>query len=145
MLRNYWALTKQLFHSGGPVAVKRSRLTPGEINSGTILVPAVTNGYEIRFTGCKVIAIGGAVGGATSIVITGWRNQTKVNLVTIAVAALTQSAVVRDGQTDSVVLPDGASYFTLDRGKPIMAEKVGGNVTGATNVDFLIEFTSYPN
>jgi hypothetical protein len=115
------------------------RCTIAEINAGLVLLPAVA-GQRYRINDVSLIAIGGAVAAATAVVVTGTQT-TVVNLLSVAVAALTQSALVRAGAANATILADGASFRQCDANTAISIAKTGSNITTATHVDVLIDYT----
>src|SRR6185503_7129416 len=78
----------------------RTRFTVAQINAGATLLPAVP-GFAYRIVDMTLIAIGGAVSGATDVRILGTRAAGSVALLAAAVAALTQSAVLRAGAANA--------------------------------------------
>ena len=136
-----------VFGSGSiPVGIALSQTTfstKAEVIAGTTLLPAL-DGYQYRMTGLKMISTGAGAATATSVDINA--DQTgAVILVANAVAGLTDSAVLREGTTNSAVLADGASYQTCTVNTPITMKQVtaGGDLTGSvyivTVLDYVIE------
>lgn len=123
------------------VAVRtlRQRVTIAEINAGLTLLAAVV-GKSYSFVDCKAIAVGGAVGAVTTVDILGTQSS-GVKLVAYAQAGLTQSAVLKDGGASSAVLVDGASYIANDANTAITIGKTGSDVTTATHVDVILQYT----
>jgi hypothetical protein len=117
----------------------RHRVTVAEINAGHELLAAIS-GYKYRIHDMVMIAIGGAVGTATTIDILGTQGAASVKLLAVAIAALTQSAVVRAGAANATVLADGASSAECDANTAITIGKTGGAADTATHVDVLIEY-----
>jgi predicted RecA/RadA family phage recombinase len=124
----------------GLVKQRRVRATIAEINAGLTVLPAIA-GYRYRLVDAKMIAIGGAVTTATAVQINATQSASGVALLSVAVAALTQSAVVRAGAANATVLADGASFNQCDTNTAITVSKTGSNITVATHVDFLIDYT----
>lgn len=116
----------------------RRRCTAAEINAGVTLLAAVP-GLAYRLIDCTLIAIGGAAAGATAVVILGTRSGA-VTLISAAVAALTQSTVVKPNTASVTVLADGASFTPLDVNTAVTAGKTGGSLTGATNIDVIVSY-----
>lgn len=115
----------------------RQRVTAADVNSGVTLLAAVA-GYKYRMLDCKVIAVGGAAGGAevTTVDIKGVLTGSSRKLVAAGQAALTQSTVVRDGSAGGVVLVDGASYTQNDVNTAITIGKTGGTgLATASHID----------
>lgn len=125
-----------------PLVVRR-RFTLAEINAGATLLPSVP-GYKYRMVDAYLIAIGGAVGATTTVDIYGVQNGVTVKLLAVAIAALTQSAVVRAAAANATVLADGASFSECDANTAITVGKTGANATTATNVDLVFEFALTP-
>jgi hypothetical protein len=119
--------------------VLRSRLTIAQINAGATLLPAIA-GYRYRLNNARMIAIGGAATGATTVDVLGTQSASSVKLMASAVAGLTQSAVLAAGAANGAVLADGASFAPCDVNTAITANKTGSNVATATHVDFLLEY-----
>jgi len=127
----------------GPLTVTqrqlRRRCTVAEINAGVTLLPAVP-GRAYRLLDAAMIAVGGAVTGATDVRILGTRAAGSVALLVVAVAALTQSALVRAGAANATILADGASFTPLDANTAVTAGKTGGAAATATHVDVILTY-----
>lgn len=123
----------------GDVQTIRTRFTAAQINAGVTLLPAVP-GYAYRMIDAQMIAIGGAATTATDVRILGTRAAGSVALLVVAIAALTQSAIVRAGAANAAVLADGASHTPLDVNTAITVGKTGGALAGATNVDVIFNY-----
>jgi len=123
------------------VMAKRQRFTIAEVNAGATILPA-TPGIGYRMVGAILIAVGGAVGTATSVDILGTASSASRKLVEGAQANLTQSAVVRDGGTGGAVLADGASYTQNDANTAITIGKTGDAVDTATHIDVVFLYTA---
>jgi hypothetical protein len=117
----------------------RIRTTIANVNAGATLLPAVP-GRAYRITDMTMIAVGGAVTGATDVRILGTRAAGSVALFVVAIAALTQSAVNKPHSANVTVLADGATYTALDVNTPITIGKTGGAAATATNVDVILEY-----
>lgn len=115
------------------------RCTIAEINAGVELLPA-RSGIFYRILDAVVIAVGGAVTGATDVRILGTRAGSSVAILAVAVAALTQSAIVRAGAANAVVLADGGSFTPLDPNTAVTAGKTGGSAATATAVDVFMTY-----
>lgn len=126
----------------GVVKGLRMRLSPTQLAAGTALVPALP-GVRWRLFDAKLIAIGGNATTSTSINISGQVSTVK-ELLVVAVAALTQSALVRAGAANAVILADGASFTQQDANVALTAKSVGGTLTVSTFIDFLIEYIADP-
>lgn len=123
----------------GPLLSIRKRFTIAEINAGATLLPAIY-GFKYRMVSARMVSIGGAVGAATTVDILATSSAASRKLLAVAIAALTQSAVVNDGATNAVVLADGASYTANDVNTAITVGKTGASVTTATHVDVTFNY-----
>lgn len=121
----------------------RTRVTLAQLNAGFTLLPAVP-GYIYALIDATLIAVGGAATAGTSVNIIGTRAAAPVQLVVAAIAALTESAVLRAGVANDVVLADGASFTPLDVNTPITVITVGSPMTTLTNLDVILEYTMVP-
>jgi|KBSSwiStaDraftv2_1062776.scaffolds.fasta_scaffold09316_14 hypothetical protein len=124
----------------------RQRVTLAQLNAGFTLLAAVP-GFAYRLVDITLIAIGGAVAGATDVRILGTRAAGSVALGIAAVAGLTQSTLLRLGSpfatagTASIVaLADGASLTPLDANTAVTIGKTGGTATTATAVDVILTY-----
>lgn len=135
--------SQQQLSIGNPALQIRKRVTLAQLNAGFTIVPAQV-GFGLRLIDARVIAIGGAVAGATTVDIKGTVAASVVKLVAIAVAALTQSAINRPGNANNTVLADGGSFVTLDKNTPIIIGVTGSAATTATAVDVLLDFAADP-
>lgn len=124
---------------------KRVRATAAQVNAGLTVLPAIP-GFKYRLIDAMMIAIGGAATTATSVDLLGTRAGSAVRPLVVAVAALTQSAVVRAGAANAVVLADGASFTALDANTAVSITKQsgGGNLGGASHVDVQVDYTIEP-
>ena len=118
----------------------RQRVTLAQLNAGFTLLPAVP-GYLYSLVDCKLIAIGGAATTGTSVNVIGTRAAAPVQLLVAAVAALTQSALVRMGAANAVILADGASFTPLDVNTAITVITVGSAMTVMTNLDVVLDYS----
>lgn len=136
----YNATTNQMVRSDDQADVQnlRTRATVAQINAGLTLLAAVP-GYAYRLVDITLIAIGGAASGATAVVILGTRTGA-VTLISAAVAALTQSAVVKPNTANVTVLADGASYTPLDANTAVTIGKTGGSLATSTHVDVILNY-----
>lgn len=101
-------------------------------------------GVRWRLIDAILIAIGGNATTSTSINIACAVSGVATELLVVAVAALTRSAVVRAGAANAVVLADGASFTQQDANTAMMAHSVGGTPTVATSFDFIVEYVADP-
>lgn len=124
------------------MAVRR-RVTQAQVNAGFTLV-AATPKMAYRIVDLTMIAIGGAASGATSVDIIATSGAATVRPFVVAVAALTQSAVVKPNSANVTVLADGASYVALDANTAIAVGKQSGgsNLATATNIDVILTYTA---
>lgn len=118
----------------------RRRCTVAEVNAGVTLLAAPGAGFAYRITDAAMIAVGGAVTGSTDVRILGTRAAGSVALMVAAVAALTQSALLRIGAANAVILADGASFTVLDANTAITVGKTGGSAATATHVDVIVRY-----
>jgi hypothetical protein len=119
----------------------RTRVTTAQVNAGFDLLAALP-GVRWRLLDAAMIAIGGAATSNTSVNISGIRAGSAVQLLAVAIAALTQSALVRAGAANAVILADGASFTQLDANTAMRATNVGASMTVATNIDFLVHYVA---
>ena len=127
----------------GLVRSLRTRLTTAQVIAGADLLPALL-GVRWRLFDASLIAIGGAATTNTSVNISAIRSGSAVQLLVVAIAALTQSARVRAGATNAVILADGASFTQVDANTAIRATNVGASMTVATHIDFLLSYVADP-
>lgn len=129
----------------GEVKQQRTRVSAAQVNAGFTLLPALP-GVKWRIVDAIMIAIGGAAATATSVDLLGTKAATASRPLVVAVAALTQSAVVRIGATNAVVLADGASFTAHDANTAISVTKqsAGSNLATATHIDVLLSYIADP-
>lgn len=127
-------VTGQVVHNDN-VRSKRVRVTLGQLNAGHTLLPAVA-GYGYRIIGFNMIAIGGALGTATSIEI----ECDSADLFSVAAAQLTQSAVNTEDGAGTTVLADGASFDVNADNKAVKMSATGTADT-LTHVDVILTYT----
>lgn len=127
----------------GVVKTQRTRVTLAQINAGLVVLPAVP-GVKWRIVDASMIAYGGAVTGATSVDLLGTKAGSASRPLVVAVAALTQSALVRMGATNAVILADGASFTAHDANTSISVTKQSGgsNAATATGVDVQLQYVA---
>lgn len=123
----------------GVVKSLRTRLTVVAVNAGAVTVLAARAGYKYRLLDSKIIAVGGTTGGGTSIDIGATQSGSAVLLVVAATAAIGRSVVARDGDSNVVVLANGASYIQNDVNTAITVAAVG-TFTGATHFDVILTY-----
>lgn len=124
----------------GVEMVARFRTSIANVNAGATLLPALP-GYAYRVNDMTMIAVGGNVGTTTSIDINATQAAGSVKLLSVAIAALTRSSVVRAGASNASVLADGASFTSCDANTAITIGKTGGTADTATNIDVIIAYS----
>lgn len=123
----------------GLVFNTRQRFTAAQVNSGADVLPALS-GYQYRVVDATLIAIGGDASGATSVDLLSTQSTSSAKLIAAAVAALTQSAVVRTDNGNVTVLADGASFVANDAGAAVTIGKTGSNLATATHIDVILDY-----
>lgn len=123
---------------GGNVYSVRKRFTIAEVNAGDTILPALP-GVAYRMLDCAAIAIGGAVGAVTTVDVLG-TSTTSRKLVAYAQASLTQSTVLRAGESGAAVLADGASFTANDDNTAVTIGITGSDATTATHVDVILTY-----
>lgn len=117
--------------------VARVRTTTAAVNAGATLLPAVA-GLKWGLVDATIISVGGSAAGATAVTISGTQAASPAVLISAAVAALTQSTVVKPNTASVTVLADGASYVLNDVNTAITIAKTGGALTTSTNIDVIL-------
>lgn len=127
----------------GVTKTQRTRVTTAQINAGFVLLPALP-GVKWRIVDCNMIAYGGAAVTATSVDLLGTKSGAASRPLVVAVAALTQSALVRMGAVNAVILADGASFTSHDTRTAISVVKQSGgsNLTTATGIDVSLTYVA---
>ena len=127
----------------GMVVSVRSRFTLAQVNAGATVV-AATAGMAYRIVDVTLISVGGAAAGGTSVDLIGTRSAATVRPIVAAVAALTQSAVVKPNTTNVTVLADGASFTALDANTAITIGKQSGgsDLTVSTHFDLILSYAA---
>lgn len=122
---------------------QRTRVTQAQVNAGFTLLPALP-GVKWRIVDCAFIAIGGAAATATSVDLLGTKAGAASRPLVVAVAALTQSALVRMGAANAVILADGASFTAHDANTSISITKQSGgsNLATATHIDAILVYVA---
>lgn len=154
---------KQIVASGGEVEVQsggildvqsgaipvglalnvRARATAAQINgAGGYTILQALAGYKYRIVDMTMIAIGGAAQTATSVDIVTTQGGSAARPFVVAVAALTQSAVVKPNSANVTVLADGASFIANDAntGVYISKQAAGSNLATATHIDINLTY-----
>jgi hypothetical protein len=132
-------VTDSGFDERRPARVIRKRFTIAEVNAGATILPALV-GHKYRMHDAIMISVGGAAATATTVDILGTVTTSR-KLLAVAVAALTQSAVVRAGAANATVLADGASFTANDENTAITIGKTGSDVATATHIDVELTYT----
>lgn len=129
----------------GEPRIQRTRVTLAQANAGFTLLPALP-GVKWRLLDAKMIAIGGAAAGGTSLDLLGTKAGSASRPLVVLVAALTQSAVVRAGASNASVLADGASFTAHDANTAISVTKQSGGsaLTTSTHFDIFLEYVADP-
>jgi hypothetical protein len=109
------------------------------VNAGATLLAAVP-GYKYQLVSAALIAIGGAVGAATTVDILGTQSTSSVKLLAVAIAGLTENALVRDDHANAAILAAGASFDANDANKAITIAKTGSSATTATSVRAILTY-----
>jgi hypothetical protein len=126
--------------SAGSMAYNiRTRFTIAQVNAGATVLAAIS-GKKYRVIDVYMIAVGGAVATCTTVDLLGTQSTSSVKLVANAVAALTQSALLRAGASNSTILADGASFVQNDTNTAITIGKTGGSCATATHVDLQLTY-----
>jgi hypothetical protein len=128
-----------LSDNGSVVFNQRFRTSIANVNTGVTLLPAIA-GFKYRLIGATMIAVGGAVATCTAVTISGTQSAGAAVLLSVAVAALTQSTPVYPNTANATVLADGASFVQNDTNTAITLGKTGGSCATATNVDVLLTY-----
>lgn len=125
----------------GLVLNLRTRATTAQVNAGLLLLPAVA-GYKYRIIDLTMIAIGGAAATATSVDIVTTQGGSSARPFVVAVAALTQSAVVKPDSANVTVLADGASFVANDANTGVYVAKQAapGDLATATHIDVILTY-----
>lgn len=122
----------------GVVYTFRRRLTIAEVNAGAELCPALPN-HQYQLARVLMIAVGGAVTSNTSIEITGTQGGSPVDLASFAQADLVEDAVL--GEADATFLAAGASFVENDEGTSLDIANTGSDITVATHIDVILQYT----
>lgn len=117
----------------------RLRFTTAQVNAGATILAAIP-GKKYRILDMAMIAIGGAAGTSTAVVILATQAAAPATLLSVLIAALTQSAIVRAGAANASVLADGASFVDNDVNTAITIGKTGGTLDTATAIDVIISY-----
>lgn len=126
---------------GIPITI-RTRTTIAAVNAGATLLPALV-GFAYRIIDASMISVGGAAGATTTVDILGTLTTSR-KILAVAIAALTQSALVRIGAANAVILADGASFTRNDVNTAITIGKTGASLTTSTHIDTIITYVIEP-
>lgn len=136
--KNATAETKKMIDNDQVFQV-RTRFTVAEVNAGATLLPAIP-GKRYRILDMALIAIGGAVTGATDVRLLATQAAASVALLIAAVAALTQNTLLRAGAANATILAGGLSFVDNDNNTAVTIGKTGGSAATATHVDALVTY-----
>jgi hypothetical protein len=125
--------------NSGVVQHLRTRVTTAQVNAGHTLLAAVAD-RSYRLVDCSMIAIGGAAATATAVRLNGTQSASGVQLVSNAVAGLTENTLLRAGAANSTILAAGASFIACDANTAITVDKSGSSLATATNIDVLLSY-----
>ena len=119
----------------------RVRATVAQVNAGLIILPALP-GFGYRIVDAALISVGGAAAAATSVDLLGTKAGSASRPLVVAVAALTQSTLVRAGGSNAVILADGASFTKHDANTALSVTKQSGgsDLTTSTHIDVLLTY-----
>lgn len=124
---------------GGAVYQQRFRTTIANVNTGVTLLPAQA-GLKYRVIDMSMISVGGATATCTTVDVLGTQATASVKLLAVAVAALTQSALVRAGASNATILADGASFVANDVNTAVTIGKTGISCATATHIDLILTY-----
>lgn len=133
------AATKAYVDASGVLNV-RTRFSAAQVNAGASLLAAVAS-KKYRLIDATLIAIGGNAAGATTVDILATQGAGSVKLIAAAIAALTQSTVVKPDTANVTVLADGASFVQNDTNTAITIGKTGADLTTATHIDVILTYS----
>lgn len=141
LMKNW--VTRNIFYSftdsnvGVELCIRR-RFTIAEVNAGADILPALDTSFKYRMIDAMMVAVGGAAGAATTVDITATLAAASRKLLAVAIAALTQSAVVRAGAANATVLADGASFTANDANTAVRIGVTGAPLTTVTHIDVVL-------
>lgn len=138
--RAEWVDGELVIVGSGAVRSIRRRCTVAEVNAGITLLSAVPGG-KYRMVDATLIAIGGAAATADAVTVSGTQSASGAALITAAVAALTEGAVVKPNTANVTVLAAGASFIANDVNTAITVGKTGGTLGTATHIDVIVSYT----
>lgn len=117
----------------------RTRFSAAQVNAGATILAGVAS-LKYRLVDITLIAIGGSASGATDVRILATQSAGSVVLIAAAVAALTQSTVVKPNSANVTVLADGASFIQNDANTALTIGKTGGSLATATHIDVILTY-----
>lgn len=126
---------------GIPITI-RTRTLIAAVNAGATLLPALV-GFAYRIIDASMISVGGAAGATTTVDILGTLTTSR-KILSVAIAALTQSALVRAGAANATILADGASFTRNDVNTAITIGKTGASLTTSVSIDTIITYVIEP-
>lgn len=112
-------------------------LTIAQINSGTIIVPAVT-GRTLKVIRIFEQAAGGSTAGCTAVQVTDTTGTPVVATSTTA-ATLTSGTVVTESTASGVTLTTFGTALTANQGLQVI--KTGSSCTTATGIEFIVMYS----
>ena len=118
----------------------RTRSTIAQVNAGATLVADIS-GMQLLLVDFMMIAVGGNAATATTVDLLGTQSAASVKLAAVAIAGLTQSAVVKPDHAQSTVLAGGASFAACDANTAITIAKTGSDLATATHIDTIVVYT----
>lgn len=123
----------------------RTSITTTVLNGGSQTLIAAAAGYAYQLIDFTMTAVGGNAATATSVRINGTQAASGVNLVTVAVAALTRSTAVRPNSANVTLLADGAWSATCDADTAITCDVNNNNLATATSIIFELRYLVIPS
>lgn len=118
----------------------KRKFTVAEINAGTSWLSAVA-GQKYRVIHCEMIAIGGALGTATSVDVLGTQSAGSVKLFAGQQASLTENKVCTNAVPAEIAeLAAGLTHTACDANTAITVGKTGGAADTATHVIISLDY-----
>lgn len=142
MYRNIGTAASPIWSSSGSKTEERALVaifSTAQVNAGATILPALA-GIKYQIVDMTMIAIGGNAATATAVVINATQAASGVSLLSVAIAALTRSAVVRAGAANATVLTDGASFNPCDVNTAITIAQTGSALATATGIMVIIRY-----
>lgn len=125
-----------------PLSLRQS-FTTAQWNAGVTLLAALA-GYKYQLVDFTLTAVGGNAATATSVRITGVQATSTVQLVTVAVAALTRSTAVKPNSANVTLLADGAWSAPCDANTAITGTVDNNNLATATAIIADLQYLIIP-